>query len=223
MESGGGDLQTHLFVPSSSCPRVRGGVALSIAEFLFFAPSTNTYIFRLSPLWMCVHGVVLTKKDLVQAPFQSRFVWRCSSEPVKRCILYLCNAASIKRLLYCLFLWLPISDAARRKVAPHANECRCNLSRLTAACVMKCTGANPTVSAENSGLFLFEVFHISCSARIFKRIDLSILISHLCYSSHFTTGIRRKCEISFDSHDQTFIWRGRKVQSCSVITCRYHF
>lgn len=24
-------------------------------------------IFRLSPLWMCVHGVVLTKRDLVQA------------------------------------------------------------------------------------------------------------------------------------------------------------
>lgn len=44
---------------------------LSIAEFLFFAPSTNTYIFRLSPLWMCVHGVVLTKKDLVQAPFKA--------------------------------------------------------------------------------------------------------------------------------------------------------
>lgn len=54
----------------------------------FFPMGPNTSpgvgnIFSLSPrwLWVCVYGVALTKRDLVQQSFslsQSRFVWRCS-------------------------------------------------------------------------------------------------------------------------------------------------
>lgn len=169
MESGGGDLPTHLFVPSCRRSLLKTETLFFLSlhiffewceasdegqynrEFLFFPPSPNTSpgvgnIFRLSPPWLCVYGVVLTKKDLVQPLSVCLKAGLCDvavsqGSASKPCILYLCNVASIKRLLYCLFLWLPVSDAVGRKVAPHANECHCSLSRFTAACVMKYSAA----------------------------------------------------------------------------------
>lgn len=192
---------------STSLSGVKPQMRASITE-TFSPPSPNTSpgvgnIFRLSPLWLCVYGVVLTKKDLVQALSVCLKAGLCDvavlpGRASKPCILYLCNVASIKRLLYCLFLWLPISDAVKRKVALHANECHWNLSRLTAACVMKYTAATGVTwlsvceLGPLSWVFQSSVDRVyEISAGIFICIDLSIWISHLCYGSHFTTEIRR--------------------------------
>lgn len=92
-----GDLQSDLFVPSCRrsllktetrhlppfilSPHQSEVMLLSVVKpqkrasipVFFLSPPIPTLhlvwgsIFRLSPLWMCVYGVVLTKRDLVQA------------------------------------------------------------------------------------------------------------------------------------------------------------
>lgn len=65
---------------ASSSLRLHAGLSALSAEKRASLPTPGVgNIFNLSPLRMCVYGVALTKKDLVQAELsQSRFVWRCS-------------------------------------------------------------------------------------------------------------------------------------------------
>lgn len=133
-------LSVHLFTSFCLHP-VRGGISIKIVYF--YSPLIPTLhlvwgIFLDSPLSdVCLWRGATNKEGFRAVLFQFVSKQVCvtlqgrASEP---CILYLCNTASIKRLLYCLLLGLPISDEGLSSMPVNAIR----ISRLTAVLVMKC-------------------------------------------------------------------------------------